>query len=232
VLRDDGEYIGPVSVGEVFADGFETGDLSNWNVPGTNPAVNGSAAIHGNYGAEYTSGERFIWKAISDLGSVVGFRFYIDRNDWAISTGEESFICSFSSSYGNAPIKFYYQNDGGSHQFLLQHTDDEASFDFGTVQPFTGEHYVEILYKKETSDGAADGWMQWWVDGVFIEELSDLENYNQFAGLESLYFGTGSAWDGGATGSWYLDDVVVRDDDTYIGPAIGDITIDCNAAAT
>ena len=87
-----------------------------------------------------------------------------------------------------------------------------------TVNISDGSHYVEIYMERASSDVAADGYAAWWLDGVARDTISNLDNYDSFADIAHFIAEIASI-DSGTSGTLYIDDIVARDDDTYIGQA-------------
>jgi hypothetical protein len=106
-------------------------------------------------------------------------------------------------------LRLVVRDDGGSVRYLAWHTiaDDE--------------HYVEVLVRHASSESAADGLVAWWVDGVLAEQVAALDLYDADKRPNNGQFGAVLGVDVGTLGMLYLDEVVLREGETEIGP-LGD----------
>jgi len=96
-------------------------------------------------------------------------------------------------------------------------TDTGTSFS-GYKDITDAPHYVEIHYVRATDVGSSDGTCQWWIDGVSQDTFTNLDNYDVFAQLQHLQMGLIYGTLTGASGTYYLDELVVNDDGSEIGP--------------
>jgi hypothetical protein len=79
-----------------------------------------------------------------------------------------------------------------------------------------------MYIKRESSDGAADGELRGYVDGVEMSgSLTNVENFNVFPTIDEVRLGSIWGQDATPSGSMYLDDLVVRDTGGLIGPVGG-----------
>ena len=77
---------------------------------------------------------------------------------------------------------------------------------------------MEIYLRRESSNGSDDGVLTIWLDGVQLGTRSDVDNYATFAIMDLVRIGAVGGIDAGTSGTLYLDEFVMRDDNTEIGP--------------
>ncbi len=223
--------------GEVFRIDLEEGNTSDFTSltdTGSDITVTGGAAMVGTYGMQIamdgTITDIFGHKSLSLGTNELRFRFYFDINDLSMADGDKFHLLDIStdSSGRFGYVNFRYTTAGGFEVSVVAWTDADAGI--GNVWfAITGEHYIEVYFKRETADTQADGVMTWWVDGSQKGTDTDVDNYNIWSTVDEFTLG-GNDIDAGTSGNPYYDDLIVRDDNTEIG-ADGGITVGLNTAS-
>jgi hypothetical protein len=158
-----------------------------------------------------------------NTSGVVRYRFYVDPNSITMQDGDQSehslvMITDISSN----PISFLMleRTEGGEYAFYAVAVDDNGVHHNTQVYPTTDEpHCVEVLCTRASSNVAADGGTTFWVDGVeAYSTILGVDNYDQFADWQIIIMGAVSGLDPTTSGTMYLDELIVNDDGSEIGP--------------
>ncbi|MGW8177849.1 MAG: hypothetical protein ACWGQW_03530 [bacterium] len=228
---------GPTVVegGAILTIDFEEGTLADFDstTNGEDLAANNASVLVGAYGMEVTCDDTSVHYGFNSLSISTGeirFRFYLDPNGLTMDNGDDIDLCRIqcdgSYSFIDELCTVIMRYSSGVYQVQLNVEPDNGIDRQTTWTTITdNSHYIEVLMQSESTDGAADGVAKIWIDGVETSgSITDLENYNVFATIDGVRFGIAYGQESGTTGSFYLDDLVIRDDDTQIGPAQSSLT--------
>lgn len=207
---------------EVFNIGHEV-DLSEY----TTTVTDGGKLSQGTPGLANTAGrmEVFIDDTTNKYGqkdftqptsTSVRFRFYLDPNN--LSMGSSDRFYPFKLEDGGADrtrVELGY--DGADYYISAGLRDDGGTFrDTANYTITDAEHYLEILCTKATNASSNDGEISLWIDGTLKENRTDVDWFN-LSLPDVARLGAVSNLDAGTSGTFHLDELVVRDDDTEIG---------------
>jgi len=170
--------------------------------------INDTTSIFGEYtlGTPNTSG-------------VMRGRFYLDTNNisMATDTGNYIFNCKRVTA-GSDLCEIHFSWSGTSYQLSFRFYGDGGATNSSFYNITDTPHYIEIILVRATSSIASDGYMSMWVDGAFKETISDQDNYDTFDQLGYLKWGATYGVDATTSGTYYIDEIVVNDDGSEIGP--------------
>jgi hypothetical protein len=212
-----------------------TGDLTQYTTTvtdGGNLSVAAGAALGGsNYGLScYINDTTAIYGqyvTATNTSGVVRARFYIDPNTLTMAASDEFIVFSiknssdlivsyvdlfYSATFGYR-IRSFIRNDAGADTANAITTISDAP------------HYIEIKVVRATTNVSADGSIQLWIDGISIDTVGSIDNYDRFLDCKNFYFGPSGALDAGTSGTLYLDELVANDDGGEIGPVSSTVTI-------
>lgn len=218
----------------VFSDDFESGDFSAWDtVPagGTRNSVTASAGMDGTtYGDEITptdagSAASQSLTVFTIVGNTLRLGFYLNKNDiTALVPGPFAQATVIQVSTFSFPIAIrIYLKDTGSGIFIeyLTHEDDGTDHSSSTGLLASGEVVIEVKIARASTSGSADGEVELFINGSSVDSITGLDNYDLFADIPNGTLATGADnFTGDSTGSFYLDQIVLRDDDTPIYPPV------------
>lgn len=208
---------------EIANIGFETGDLSQFDstvIDGGDLSVSAGAALAGSsYGMQAVIDDTTAIYGQANIGSWPGaatslrYRFYIDPNSLTMAEGDDfwmaivngQMIVRLGYSGGNFIITGVYYGDGG---YLGDNSDTITD----------APHYIEGLINRAATDVSADGSYQFWIDGALVATYLNADNYDSFNNINNFRLGAPSSLDAGTSGTFYLDQLIIRNDDTEIGP--------------
>jgi len=204
------------NLGEYTSTVEDSGDLS----------VQSGAALAGtSYGLQLIIDDTVAIYGEYDLGTsntsgTLRFRFYIDPNGLSFPSTGSNFIIVYA--YNSTPeiicdCRLVWS--GTSHQIRASIYLDTGGSSVTSDYNITDDpHYVEILLIRSTGSGDNNGSLQLWIDGVSKQTLSSKDNYDRFFNFDTIQFGAVTSIDGGTDGTFYLDELIVNDDGSEIGP--------------
>jgi hypothetical protein len=178
----------------IFADGFESGDLSAWtgdsSINNGDLSVSTEAAITGSFGMEagiIDQVDLFVTDDTPTYEPRYRARFYFDPYSLQMSVGEyiEIFYALKEDGNGVLSIEFHRLEDGYYAQIVG--IDDNGDRTYGTpVAVSAAPHVFEFDWQTASSDGANDGSLSFWVDGMEQTPLTELDNDTMLVGMGRL----------------------------------------------
>lgn len=210
----------------------ETGDLSQYTstvTDGGDLSVTGSAAMAGtNYGLSVMIDDTVsIFGAVTlgtpDTSGKLRARFYLDPNSLTMSntTGHYIFNTKHTTSSGNDLCEVsLYRSGAGEYQIQAHMYLDSGTAVTSAYTISDAPHYIEIYLQRATNSTSNDGSLQLWIDGVSKETLSGRDNYDRFVSFGYCKMGATFGVDATTGGTYYMDELVVNNDGSEIGPAV------------
>jgi hypothetical protein len=98
------------------------------------------------------------------------------------------------------------RNDGGGYHVTSQIVLSDAP------------HYIEVLVAYASSAVASDATLTIWIDGVQADQVTGIDLYDR-SKPDTVLLGVVTVASG-TSGTIYLDELVLRDDDTEIGEVV------------
>jgi len=217
-----------VTLGEIFHITFEGGDTSEFDslVDGADLAATTAAALVGDYGlagtVDDTTGSYGVIGFTGPESGIIRYRFYFDPNGITHDTSYTVFTrlnCgALPWSLGVVAITY----TGGNYQIRVQHVNDDATWEnsINNVIVSDGPHAIEVRTTRSTTSTSFDGTITVWIDGQLVTPTAaadNIDNYDAWDSLENIRLGAMTTAYPNVDGVLYLDDYIVRDDDTPIG---------------
>jgi hypothetical protein len=204
----------------------ESNDFSEWTMTLDtlgHMTTSAAAALKGSsYGMQcYLGGTATVMYGSRTLSyisdGVVHARFYIKPNGLTFPTEEDLLVLNLRNA--GASIAYVYLGRNGANYIIRATLVDDSGVlqDTAAYIITNAEHYIEICLKRATTDISSDGSIQLWIDGVSKELLSGKDNYDYFDALVYVRMGTIYFPVGIPTGTFFLDELVVNDQDIRIG---------------
>lgn len=219
-LRIDAKPSGDINIDLIYGDFSQFTSVVNGG--GT---ISSSAALGDtNYGLEANASYGSVQYGLytldtPDTSGILRARAYIDRNTIAITTVFHNisvFNIKNSSDELIASIQIRKHSDSTIRVYsaFIDDAGVPATVMVREITPGT-EYCVELEVKRATSDVAGDGYISAWLDGTFIGTITG-DNYDRFSDVKYITVGrdTTSAT---VTGIAYVDEIVVRFDNSEIG---------------
>jgi uncharacterized repeat protein (TIGR01451 family) len=210
----------------IFADGFETGDLSAWTTSSADAgdlSVDGAAAMAGtSYGLS---------AAVNDVAGLYAedgspndedryrARFYLDPGTFDPGEANDSFRARVFLAFEEAPdrrlIAVVLKRQSGIYSLGARvRLDDGSQADTGFFPISSGPHVVEIAWTRAATAAVHDGTFALWVDGESKASLTALAT--SVSAVDFARLGVMSIKPG-ASGTVFLDEFESRRL-SYIGP--------------
>jgi len=147
------------------------------------------------------------------------FRFYVDPNGLGMVDWKNFIIARTRSGWVDLQwIQLRYRN--GIYELRLVVRDDSGVTHYsGYYVIADAEQRVEVLVRNASRADAADGLAALFVDGVQVMQIVSLDLYDPGRRPDKLLLGAVWGVDAGTLGTLYLDELVVREGESEIGPA-------------
>jgi hypothetical protein len=204
----------------IFADGFESGDVSYWSEAvdgGGDLSVSSAAALAGTYGLQVMINDNIPMYVRDETPASeprYRARFYFDPNSITMVSPEAHFI--FAGLQGETEafrLLLRYWND--TYRLTGMIRDDGNSWILTSMYTLTDEpHYIEIEWQAATGEGANDGYFSLWIDGVLQQTRSGIDNDTWQ--VDEVLLGPYMGIDTSTRGTYYFDAFESRRE-TYIG---------------
>jgi hypothetical protein len=211
----------------VFADGFESGDLSVWSA-----AQTGGGDLSASAAAAMASTAMGLQAAVDDQAGLYvqddspqgegryRARFYLDPTGYDPGESSLHFRTRVFLAFADAPLKRVVQvvlrRMGGQYSLSASvRLDDDTVADVGFTTITAAPHVVEIDWRRATASSANDGGLALWIDGSPAGSVTALDNDQR--GVDFVRLGALSV-KAGAAGTLRFDEFVSRRY-THIGPS-------------
>ncbi len=206
----------------IFADGFESGDLSAWasaRTDGGDLSVSTAAALDGSFGLEALMDDTQRLFVTDDNPSAeprYRVRFYFDPNSIVMANGDLHDIFHGYQGTGTPVVRVQFRFAAGNYQIRAGLRNDSNAW---TNTPWFGlsdtVHFVEIDWRGATVPGANDGGLTLWTDDVQRADLAGVDNDTRQ--VDRVRMGAVAGLDPGTSGTYYFDTFESRMQ-SYIGP--------------
>jgi len=200
----------------------DSDDFSEWDSKiGSGIATSAGAALGGSaFGVEATpalSASFATWSADPGVAlDALRFAARFDRNTLALSAGTTALIMALT---WNDLLKIYLKEDSGFYKIHIESEEDDTSVQSATSTATVPavEVTIEARILRASSDVASDGAAYVYVNNTEYVSLTGLDNYDNYNNWDLGNFAIYNLVSGGSpSGTWYIDEFFVRDDDTQI----------------
>jgi glucose/arabinose dehydrogenase len=208
----------------IFADSFESGNLSRWSVQYTDSgdlAVTAAAALVGSQGMRSLLDDNTPISVIDESPageSRYHARFYFDPNSTPMANGD-SYVLFFGYSGSGLTRPVFaveVRFNNGSYQLRGGLASDNLIWRRGGwVTISDAPHFAEIDWKASSGNGANDGSLSFWVDGTIRSSLTGVDNDTWR--IDRARLGANAGIDAGTRGTVFFDGFESHRT-SYIGP--------------
>ena len=210
----------------IFADGFESGDLSAWSssvTDGGDLSASSAAALVGNYGMQALIDDNnniYVRDDSPNAEARYRARFYFDPNSISMAAGDvHSIFRGYTGSMTTIAIEFGFIS--GSYQVRAYYFNDDIAR-YGAWIFFSdwfvlsdAPHPIELDWRAATAPGADDGSLTVWIDGSQQAHLSGIDSDTRV--IDYVQLGAVAGVDQGTRGEYFFDAFESRRE-SYIGP--------------
>ena len=194
----------------LFADGFETGDLSTWSsaeIDQGDLSVSSGAALGGSFGLDaMIDDNRSLYVLDTTPGSEGAYaaRFYFDPNSIAMASGNAHLLFKTMDGASRSVYQIELRSYQGDYQIRSQALKDSGSATSTSwFRLHDDVHAIETIWQASSADGASDGSLALWLDGELAASLAGLDN--DTLRVESVRLGAVAGIDSGTRGAYYFD---------------------------
>ena len=210
----------------IFQDGFEYGSLSPWSL--SSQTDGGDLAITAT--AKLTPTGRGLEAVVDDTNSVYvaddtptdenryRARFRFDPNGFNPGEEQAHFRTRIFILFEDGPRRLaaiVLKRQGGLYSLAARaRLDDGSQADTPFFTISDAPHTIELDWQRSSSPSANNGFLQLWIDGALLGNLTALDN--NLSSVDFVRMGALSV-KGGAFGTLYFDELESRRQ-SYIGP--------------
>jgi len=207
----------------IFADGFESGNLSVWSSSTTDSGdlnVHGAAALVGSKGLRVMIDDNNPIYVTDDRPNAerrYRARFYFDPNSISMANGDAHFLFNGYNGTSRRVLRVEFHRSSGNYQIRAGLLNDGTAW--SQTNRFTisnGAHFIELDWRAATGAGANNGGLTLWIDGTLRSNLTGVDNDTRR--IDRIRLGAVATIDAGTRGTCYFDAFESRRQ-TYIGPA-------------
>lgn len=209
---------------------FETGDFSQCDgTTGTGISVVAGAALAGtSYGlsvnASGTNPAYCYSTSMNNTSGLLGVRFYMDPNNFfRVGVNLGLFIAHNNS--GSQILKIYSYSYDVYWRVYFQAFDDVSYNTYDMTDLADEPILLEAYMKRATTSSSSDGSFKVIINDSVKYNNTAIDNYDTFSSFNRFWFGKPTA-DILGVGTYYLDQLAIRDDDYRIGPFVRYISPD------
>lgn len=206
----------------IFADGFETGNLSAWsaNVPDSGSlSVTGAAALAGSSGLQAVINDNNVLSVTSDHPNAeprYRARFYFDPNSIGMASGDSHIILRGYSGSSTVSLRVEFGSSSGAYRIRAGLVDDGATWtETSWLSLSDAPHVLELDWRAASGAGASNGGLTFWIDGSQQADLIGIDNDTRR--IDRVLLGALASIDAGTRGIYYFDAFESRRQ-SYIGP--------------
>jgi len=206
----------------IFADSFESGNLSAWSSAATdfgNLSVTAAAALVGTRGLQAVINDNNSMYVNDDTPNAeprYRARFYFDPNSISMANGNAHYIFYGYMGTTTVVLRIEFRFSSRNYQLRAGLNDDSGTWrtsDWFNISD--APHFVEIAWQAATAAGANNGYLTLWIDGAQRANLTRVNNDTRR--IDRVRLGPVSGIDNGTRGTYYFDAFESRRQ-TYIGP--------------
>jgi hypothetical protein len=188
----------------IFADGFESGNLSAWSASVTDAgdlSATSSAALAGGYGLRAMIDDSNAIHVTDDRPNAeprYRARFYFDPNSIAMNNKDSHYLFYGYTGASTAVVRVQFRFFNGSYQLNVGLRNDSNSWTSSSWFPIgDAPHSIEIDWRASTASGANNGGLTLWIDGTQRANLTGVDNdtrgiyyFDAFESRRATYIGS------------------------------------------
>ncbi len=206
----------------IFADGFESGNLSAWTSSKTNSgnlSVTTAAALRGTYGLQaiiVNTTSIYVRDDTPNNEPRYRARFYFDPNSVTMASGDAHLIFVGKTISGTDVFRVWFRFSGSVYQVRANLVDNGTTYTSTAYYTISdAPHSIEIDWAAATAAGANDGYISLWIDGVLEQTMSGINNDTRR--VDEVRLGPAAGIAASTSGTEYFDAFESRRQ-SYIGP--------------
>lgn len=198
------------AVDVIFADGFESGDLSAWSSSTTDNgslSVSSIAALDGSYGLQAEINDNnpiYVTDNTPNALSQYRLHFEFDPNSIQMADGDAFYIFTGQSDPSTDVLRVEFRILQDMYQLRAAALDDNGNWtNTNWINITDAPHIIELDWHASSAANADDGSLTLWIDGVQRDNLTALDNNT--LRIDDVNLGAISEVDTGTRGTLYFD---------------------------
>jgi hypothetical protein len=206
----------------IFADGFESGNLSAWSSSTTDVgdlSVVLPAALTGNYGLQAVIDDNkaiFVTDEKPNAEPHYRARFYFDPNSISMKSNDNHYLFHGYTGTSTVVLRIQIRYSNGSYQIRAALRNDSSTWSSTSWFSISdASHLIEVDWRAATTSGANNGALTLWIDGTQRANLTGVDNDTRR--IDRAQLGAVAGIDTGTRGTYYIDSFESRQQ-MYIGP--------------
>ena len=194
----------------IFADGFETGNLSAWTSTSTDVgdlSVSSAAALVGSQGLQAVIDDANVISVTSDHPNGEPHylaRFYFDPNSINMASGNSHIILRGYSGSSTVALRVEFGYSASGYQLRAGLVNDGSTWTDTSWFPLSdAPHFIQVDWRSASAAGANNGGLVLWIDGVQRQLLAGIDNDTRR--MDRVLLGALASIDTGTRGTYYFD---------------------------
>jgi hypothetical protein len=206
----------------IFADGFESGNLSAWSSAVTDAgdlSVSSAAALVGEQGLRALLDNNtpiFVTDDRPSAETSYLVRFYFDPNAIRMASGNTHVILYAYTGTSTPVLRVEFRFSSGLYQLRASLRNDGSTWTnttWSTIADAT--HVIELDWRASAGAGVNNGGLGFWIDRLPKGTITGINNDTRR--IDRVRLGAVTGIDSGTRGTYYFDAFESRRE-TYIGP--------------
>jgi len=206
----------------IFADGFESGNLSAWSSNTTDSgdlSASPAATLIGNYGLQAVIDDNntiYVTDEIPSAETRYRARFYFDPNSITMANNDSHYLFYGYHGTSTVALRIQFRRSSGTYQLRAALRNDSSTWTSSSWFTISdASHSIEIDWRASTASGANNGGLTLWIDGTQRANLTGVDNDTRR--LDRVRLGAVTGIDNNTRGTYYFDAFESRRQ-VYIGP--------------
>jgi hypothetical protein len=194
----------------IFADSFESGNLSAWSTSSTDAgdlSVSAAAAMLGSLGMQAVIDDENVLSVTSDQPNAESHylaRFYFDPNSISMASGNSHIILRGYGGSSTVALRVEFGYGASGYQLRAGVINDASTWTETAWFPLTdAPHSIQLDWRGASSAGMNNGGLVLWIDGVQKQVLTGIDNDTRR--MQRVLLGALASIDSGTRGTYYFD---------------------------
>lgn len=205
----------------IFADGFETGNLSAWSSSTTDGGDLGVSfdALTNNHRLQAVINDNnsiYVTNDSPNAETHYRARFYFDPNSILMKNSDNHYLFYGYTGTSTVVLRVQLRYSNGSYQLRAALRNDSTTWTSSSLFTISDvPHFIEIDWRASTASGVNNGGLTLWIDGIQRANLTGVDNDTRR--IDRVQLGAVAGIDLGTRGTYYFDAFESRRQN-YIGP--------------
>jgi len=211
----------PTAADLIFADDFESGDLSAWSASATDGSDLSASldTLTSNYRLQAVIDDNnaiYVTDDSPNAETRYRARFYFDPNSILMKSNDNHYLLHGYTGNAAVVVRVQIRFSNSSYQIRAALRNDSSTWTSSSWFTISdAPHSIEIDWRAATASGANNGGLTLWIDGIERANLTGLDNDTRR--IDRVQLGAVSGIDNGTRGAYFFD-TFESHRQVYIGP--------------